>query len=283
MYRLYFCFLMILLLTGCAALNSGHFSRTSPAPGEQPDSYQAEKQALFDQSYIDPLTDYLIEYQGDPDRAAILEQVRQERDSRCNSIAARYADEPASRTVLERYNTGYGYSCPQQVAEFATRVDQQTTDSATPSISTRSIVEKPALPEPEQPTADTEAAAANRQKASDQVLSDCYLLTTIRNFSAAREACREPADNGDVRSQTNMATIALAFEDFASAVEWARKAAMASAEAAFLLARMYANGQGVNQSKEQAVYWYAEAARQGHEKAQAALDRHSEEVKEGDI
>lgn len=280
MYRLFFCFPMIMLLTGCAAINSDLFSSTFSDTGEQPDPYQAEKQALFDQPYIDPLTDYLIENQGDPSRAAILQQVRQERDSRCATVAGEYAEEPATRAMLERYNASYGYSCPQRVADFERRVDRQHAESR---IEPEAINEKPATLEPEPPTAATEAESASRQKASDQLLSDCYLLTTIRNFSAAREACREPADNGDVRSQTNMATIALAFEDFASAVEWARKAAMASAEAAFLLARMYANGQGVNQSEEQAVYWYAEAARQGHKKAQAALDRHSEQAPEGGI
>ncbi|MDF0751451.1 hypothetical protein NLU14_14590 [Marinobacter sp. 71-i] len=225
------------------------------------DPYQREQQALFDQPYIDPLTKYLAEHQGDPARESVLQQVRQERDLRCNAVAGQYASEPATEAVLERYDAGYSYSCPEQVAAFEERVNRQAS-------------------EPEAETAKVDPA--NDSGVSDQTLSDCYLLTTIRNYSAARKVCHEPANNGDVRSQANMAMIAHAFEDYTSAREWAEKAAPASGAAAFLLGQMYSTGRGVGQDLDQAVYWYNEAARQGHKEAQAALDRHLEDPPAGD-
>lgn len=274
MYRPYSCFLIILFLNGCASIDGDRLSEASSDLLErtghvmkkivdQPerDAYQREQRALFDQPYIDPLTEYLAEHRDDPARESVLRQVRQERDLRCNAVAGQYANEPATAAVLERYDAGYSYSCPEQVAAFEERVNQQAS-------------------EPEAETAKVDPP--NGKGVSDQALSDCYLLTTIRNFSAARKACREPADNGDVRSQANMAIIAHAFEDYTSAREWAERAARASGEAAFLLGQMYSTGRGVGKDMDQAVYWYNEAARQGHKEAQAALDRHLEDLPAGD-
>lgn len=259
MYRSYYCILMVLLLNGCATINSDGLFRLPSASSETPPSFQSEKQALFDQPYIDPLTDYLIEHQGDPDRETLLQQIRQERDQRCAKVAEQYADEPATDAVLASYNLGYGYSCPQQVAAFEQKVERQ-----------------PARPDP-QPKPEPVVAdpvAADEKKASDQALSDCYLLTTIRNFSAAREACREPAENGDLRSRENMATVAYAFEDYSDALKWARMAASESSEAAFLLGQMYAAGRGVSQNRDRAVYWYSKASAEGHEEARSVLERY---------
>jgi hypothetical protein len=271
MYRSWSCVLIILLLNGCANIDGVPSSRVSPESSGQARTYQAEKQALFDQPYVDPLTDYLIEHQGDPDRERVVEQVRQERDQRCLTVATQYADKPATEQMLRRYNISYGYSCPQQVAAFEKRVTRQAAEPAPPSeLELRT------------PAASVEIDSARDARVSDQALSDCYLLTTIRNFSAAKEACREPADKGDVRSQANMAVVAYAFEDFANALDWARKAAPGSGEAAFLLGQMYAFGRGVSQNIDKAVYWYKEAVRQGHREAQAAIDSHLKNGSEGD-
>lgn len=269
MYRPYSCLLIILLLNGCAIIDRGSSAQVSPGNAAKMDPYQTEKQALFDQPYVDPLTDYLIEHQGDANRKAVLEQVRQERDQRCQAVAAQYANEPATEQMLTRYNISYGYSCPQQVAAFETRVIRQT-DQQKP-------VTEPAS-EPAVTTAQENPDSAREQRVSDQSLSDCYLLTTIRNFSAAREACQEPANQGDIRSQANMAVVAYAFEDYASALDWAKKAASGSAEAAFLLGQMYAKGQGVSKNIDRAVYWYKQAAKQGHKEAQAVIDSHLEDA-----
>ena len=281
MYRSCACILMVVLLNGCANFKGNFLSKTSPDTPEQSEPYQEEKQALFDQPYIDPLTDYLIEHQGEPARKVVLRQIRQERDQRCAAIAEKFAKEPATKAVLEDYNRGYGYSCPQQVATFKTSVEQQLAKS-TPSRPPASKAKPESEPEPEPAprtetgTAVSEAESASEKRASDQALSDCYLLTTIRNFSAAREACRGLAESGDVRSQANMAKVAYAFEEFGSAMFWAKKAAPESADAAFLLGQMYSTGRGVGQNRDLAVYWFNKAARQGHKEAQTALVQYRE-------
>ena len=280
MYRPYSCLLILLFLSGCASVDGDRLSKASSDLLERtgqvmkkivnpktPNSYQREQRALFDQPYIDPLTEYLAEHRDDPSRASVLHNVERERDLRCEAIADEYANEPATNAMLQRYQAGYRYSCPGEVAAFAERVKRQ-----------------PSTPEPE-PRAEPEPATvdvADESGVSDQALSDCYLLMAIRNYSEAREACQGPADNGDVRAQSNMAIIFHAFEDYASARVWAEKAAPASGEAAFLLGQMYATGRGVGQDMDQAVYWYTEAAKRGHKQAQAALDRHLEDLPAGD-
>lgn len=289
MYRLLSCLITAALLSGCAGIDTERLSETStdllartgevmrsivsptdspkesqPAKsdGNQPetsgaDRYRQEQQALFDQRYIDPLTNYLIEHAGDPDRAGVLARVRQERDRRCGVIARQYESEPATARTLARYNAGYAYSCPQQVAAFEARVNAAQASAAA--------------------TTDTEQSAdATAQEPpliSDQALSDCYLLTTIRNYSEARQACRAPAEKGDARAQANMATIAYAFEAYDEALAWGQKAADRSGDAAFVLAQMYETGKGVERDPEQADYWYRAAAEHGHKDARMALER----------
>jgi len=288
MYRPYSCLVIILCLSGCVSVegerladaSSDVLERTGEVinqiingsdaePRPVTEIYEEERRALFDQPYIDPLTGYLIEHSDDPERAAVRERVRQERDRRCEDVAAQYTNEPATEDVLERYDAGYAYSCPEQVAAFEERVLQVSSQSESES-------------EPKSESAPATADAPTGDGVSEQALSDCYLLTTIRNYSAARKACLEPADSGDIRSQANMALIAHAFEDYPAAREWAEKAAPASGDAAFLLGQMYATGRGVGQDLEQALYWYNEAARMGHKEAQAALDRHLEDIPAGD-
>lgn len=262
MYRP-FCCLTVVLLAGCAATDGGRFLQ-KPA-----DSFEAEYQALLDQPYIDPLTSYLIEHQGDPQRASTLVQIRQERDRRCQTIARQYADEPATRTILQRYNLDYGYSCPEQVAEFENRFDrQQAQQQSAPEPV------KPPLPTQQITPSDIPDTGRDERQITDQALSDCYLLTSIRNYSAARTACAEPADQGDLRAQVNMARIAHLFEDYDDAVKWAQMAAPESGAAAFLLGQMYAVGQGVGQNRDQAVYWFNEAVKLGNRDAEAALDQY---------
>jgi hypothetical protein len=253
----------MLLLAGCTITDSEYLLQKSADP------FDAERQALLDQPYIDPLTSYLIEHQGDPARASVLREIRQERDSRCQSVAREYADEPAIRAVLERYNLSYGYSCPEHVAEFEKRViHQRARQKSVPEPE-----ERPPAPEQITPT-ETVDTSTNEPQIPDQALSDCYLLTSIRNYSTARTACRGPADQGDLRSQVNMARIAFVMEDYNDALKWARKAAPASGEAALLLGYMYARGKGVGQNRNQAVHWFDKSAKLGNKDAQAALDQY---------
>ena len=273
MYRWYVSVLTLLSLSGCAVINGEHLSDAPPQvgtrgeeagepPATRPDTapYAWQRQALFDQPYIDPLTDYLKEHGDDTSREAVLRQIVAERDRRCQVIANGYAGKPATKQRLARYRAGYNYSCPAEVEAFAERVQQIQNTNLPATIAA--------------PGANDEASQPQRQDA--QSLSDCYLLTTIRNYSAAREACRETAENGDPRSQVNMAMITHAFEDYASAFQWARQVALVSGTAAYILAQLYDSGLGVEQNPEQAVYWYDKAASQGHKEARIALERFRE-------
>ncbi len=203
----------------------------------------AERTALFTQPLIDPLTDYLRQHKADPDRAAILSEVKRERDSRCAAIAEKYDRRAPTASNLRSFKAGYAYSCPGQVAAFADRVDREG------SLSDRDSVD-----------------------GLSQSAKDCYLLTSIKNFSDAREACLEPAANGDARAQENMAVIEHAFENYTEAFRWAEKTALNSATSAYLLGRMYRDGHGIDADPEKAGYWLRQAADRGHAKARVMLE-----------
>lgn len=279
MHRWYISVLTILILSGCAGIDGERLFEAWPddqtraeepveaivtQPEEEP--YERQRQALFAQPYIDPLTDFLKAHSDGADREPVITQIRHERDRRCQVIAEDYAGEPATEEKLSRYRAGYNYSCPADVNAFAKRVKQNQKNEPPPTVVVADDNEESSRPDP-QP-----------EKVREQSLSDCYLLTTIRNFSAAKVACREFAENGDPRSQTNMAMIAHAFEDYVSALEWAQKAAPVSGQASYLLGQMYAAGRGVEQNPEQAVYWYDKAADLGHKDARLALERYREQT-----
>lgn len=279
MYRWYSSVLIIFFLSGCAGIDGKRLFEASSdvqTRAEDPvktivaqpegELHERQRQALFEQPYIDPLTEYLKAHGDDLDRDPVLKQIKHERDRRCEVIAEGYDGEPATEQKLSRYRAGYNYSCPADVNAFAERVKQNQQKELPPTV----VVSD-----------DNEASTGldpKPERVREQSLSDCYLLTTIRNYSAAREACREFAENGDPRSQANMAMIAHAFEDYASALEWAQKAAPVSGKASYLLGQMYASGRGVEQNPEQAVYWYDTASDLGHKEARIALERYREQT-----
>ncbi|WP_152208577.1 tetratricopeptide repeat protein [Marinobacter changyiensis] len=273
MYQLRVVLIVATLLSGCESLQRERFLEASnelwgragaafngtgqPTPAPQND-HSSELDLLFEQPYIDPLTRYLIRYEGDKSRSDVLATVRQERDRRCSVIANQYASKPISQEASDLYRVGYLFSCPQEVNAYAQRLDQlpaqaSATDSATSTSGGAAAGEVSELP-------------------PSQQLSDCYLLTTIRNFSGASKACRQPAEAGDVQAQTNMALMAYSLRDYATAHHWALRAAPKSGVASYLLGQMYKAGSGVEQDRKQAHYWYAISAEQGHAEAKAALE-----------
>ncbi|MDM8559310.1 hypothetical protein [Candidatus Parabeggiatoa sp. HSG14] len=78
-----------------------------------------EIEALFTQSYINPLTDYLLKYQGDNSRASYLKRIETERQKRCGKIGKRFQQQDKNSTTLVQLTRGYNYSCPQIVTGFA--------------------------------------------------------------------------------------------------------------------------------------------------------------------
>jgi len=178
---------------------------------------EEQRQALFDQPYIDPLTRYLEAHAGDPRYAEVLTDVSRERDRRCAAIAGDFAERPATRETLPRYRRGYLYSCPADVNAFYARVRQQEARRAAMAPAP-DAVEAPAEPLAERDAGVAEAV--DRRQAND-----CYLLFTIRNLGKAREACLGPAEQDDARAQRYMGSMAeLAGEDD-EALRWYRRAA----------------------------------------------------------
>lgn len=267
MYRLLVIMMSAVLIAGCGNLKTSDFlSRTGDALSKigKRDSaadFDQEIQPLFDQPYIDPLTEYLQRYAGDHARTAQLGQVREERERRCAAIARRYNTGEITQAGLARYRLGYDFSCPQNVAAYEARLEAmpQSPKSTWQPVS-------------ESLSDDSEVSDNEPQKvAVSGQMNDCYLLTRIRNFSGALKACRGPAEGGVVGAQASMAQIENALGNHESAYRWARQAAPESGQAAYLLGEMYAQGRGVAQDKNMAVKWFKAAAGLGHAEAERAL------------
>ncbi|ODC02925.1 hypothetical protein BFW38_04535 [Terasakiispira papahanaumokuakeensis] len=242
-------------------------------------AFEADKaavQALFDQPYIDPLTRFLKQPQGQQLPQDLQNKIRVERDRRCQAVAQEYAQRPLTAQSLARYRAGYQYSCPDDVDAFAERLKVQSKDSnqaaETASGQSDEVSDDPDAAAETQRQQTTSTASVGADAISSQQLNDCYLLTQIRNFSDALDACQEPAEKGYVKAQRNMAMMAYTLEDYERARLWAEKAASQSGQAANILGEMYAQGQGVNVDLAQARHWFLEAVRLGYAKAQSRLE-----------
>ena len=265
MYRLLVIMMGGVLLAGCGSLNTSDFlTRTGDAlskVGQRSPTAKLDQEIkpLLEQPYIDPLTEYLERYEEDPTRTAQFGQVEQERDRRCAAVARRYSTDEATETGLALYRRGYGFSCPKEVAAYEARLKAMR-HSSTPA---------------QQPAENTQthSAGETQEIAFSRQLNECYLLTRIRNFSGALQACRGPAEEGVSGAQASMAQIQYALGNHESAYRWARQAVPESAEAANLLGEIYAQGLGVAQDKEAAAKWFRTAAGLGHAGAGNALDK----------
>lgn len=289
MYRWLVTLLGAVLVSGCANLqnqdflasSSDFFDRAGKALGKigEPTAKMnrdAEVQALFDQPYIDPLTKYLNQFEGDDSRVEQLARVQAEREHRCDVIFERYTAKPPTEHRVARYRAGYNFSCADDVDSYALMLKKRQQEqqaqaealAAAQAKKSESVDVAAEEGEASQQSEPREPAAP----AISQELNDCFLLTAIRNFSGAVDACRQPAEHGNVQAQTNMAAIAYALKDYKGALEWAKRAAPDSGDAANLLGKMYAEGQGVSKDPKVARQWYQQAASLGHAGAQATLD-----------
>lgn len=258
------------LIAGCGNLKTSDFlSRTGDALskiGQRAPAADLDQEIkpLFDQPYIDPLTEYLQRYGADSARTAQLGQVRAERERRCAAVARRYNTSGITETGLASYRRGYSFSCPQDVAAYEARLEAMQPQPAP----------KPVLqPVSEPPSDDSEVHDDDTQKvAVSPQLNDCYLLTRIRNFSDALKACRGPAEDGAAGAQASMAQIQSALGNHESAYRWAWQAAPESGQGAYLLGEMYAQGLGVAQDKDAAAKWFRTAIGLGYVGAENALD-----------
>ncbi len=286
MYRLPVIMMSVVLIAGCGHLkNSDFLSRTGDALrkiGQTTPTANLDQEIkpLFDQPYIDPLTEYLQRYADDPDRTTQLRQVRQERERRCAAVARRYNADEITETGLALYRRGYNFSCPQNVAAYEARLEtlQETSkplrQPASTPLGDDSDVRNQEVTESDEILKNTEMPSADDAQAGtvSRQLNDCYLLTRIRNFSGALEACRGPAEDGITGAQTSMAQIQKALGNHESAYRWARQAAPESGQAAYLLGDIYAQGLGVAQDKSTAAKWFNTAIELGYAEAESALD-----------
>ena len=195
---------------------AGLFGRDDAEQAALARERREERQALFDQPYIDPLTRYLEKHGEDPRYAEVLTDISQERDRRCAAVADEYAERPISRETLARFRRGYLYSCPAEVNAFYARVRQQEARRAA-AAPAPDAVETPAEPLAERDERVEEAV--DRRQAND-----CYLLFTIRNLGKAREACRVPAEQDDPRAQRHMGSMAELAGEREEALRWYRRA-----------------------------------------------------------
>lgn len=286
MYRLLVVMMSAVLVTGCSNQATSDFlSRTGEALskiGEKTPTvdHDGELQPLFEQPYIDPLTEYLQNHTGDQNREAQLAEVREERDRRCAEVARRYNTDEITETGLALYRRGYSFSCPRDVAAYEARLEALQADTDTNQPTNDQVAERAAqaskqsVQAPDEPPSATKAPMTNEAQATtvSRQLNDCYLLTRIRNFSGALEACRGPADDGVTGAQINMAKIEKALGNHDSAYRWAKRAAPKSGQAAYLLGDMYANGLGVEQDRRTAAKWFTTAVDLGYPEARRALE-----------
>lgn len=278
MLRLTLFLLIAGILSGCATLEpkqilaqskdwlekTGNRLYQTTAPATSAEEYDAEVQALFEQSYIDPLTDYLNQYSDDEARAMPLREVSAERRARCQKIAEKYTQRPLNQQSLDRYQSGYHYSCPNDVKAFAEQLAFAT------------IAERATELEKQESPSDTSLQQAALAEIAPEIvtnvnkdqISECYLLTTISNFREAKQVCKNPAEEGDVRSQLNMALIHKALSEYTQALQWAQTVEKDSPRARYLIGELYAEGSGVKQNDQQAFSWYLKAAEQAYPESQ---------------
>ena len=204
-------------------------------PQEQ--ARHTEVQALFDQQYIDPLTEYLRLHSEDIDYAPYLDLVRAERNERCSAVANRYAGQTASPASLQRLKRGYNLSCSQQPPTSKLPAAAQSNSN--------------------QPTRAESTSLSGESK-------DCYLLFSIKNFQQAAAPCSAAAANDDAKAQHHLAVIAQANNDQAQALQWAtRSAELGDPNGQLMLANLLSR----KGDDEQAFRWLQASADQGQREA----------------
>lgn len=294
--------LFVPLVSGCESLRPGalleqsgewlqrsgeilqDFGKESAASEENP-----SLKTLFAQPYIDPLTRYLEKNRTNAAQQADWQSVQAERDRRCSVVAKRFEQIAVSESSVDRFRRGYAYSCPTEVAAYAARLSAlqaqalanatnanhaDSADSAnkaekTAATQTATLGELPKSSASAKPLQSEMTLDASKTQQAGSQASECYLLTSIKNYREALKACEPPAEQGDARAQTSMAHIYYLFKQYNQAFRWASLAGKNSAESSFLLAQMHERGQGTRTDRPSALRWYEAAEKLGHPQARA--------------
>ena len=93
----------------------------TPNPSIYP-LFERELQSLLDQAFIDPFTQYILQYQEDKNRAWFVQQAKTEREKRCANIEQNFQRRPKNCATLAWLKRGYNYSCPQVVVKFGENI-----------------------------------------------------------------------------------------------------------------------------------------------------------------
>ncbi len=93
----------------------------TPNPSIYP-LFERELQSLLDQAFIDPFTQYILQYQEDKNRAWFVQQAKTEREKRCANIEQNFQRRPKNCATLAWLKRGYNYSCPQVVVKFVENI-----------------------------------------------------------------------------------------------------------------------------------------------------------------
>lgn len=282
---------LLCVLGACATLPDPDASSDAPA---EKDAIAREERALLAQTYIDPLTRYVVQHGKNPKRSLSVARMKAERERRCATVSERFARQSRTAVVLARFERGYRYSCPAAVDAFAASLADGDASKSAPAEPAR-----PAGAEAAQPADRPAPVTSAAQK------DNCYLLFSIKNYPDALVACQAPADAGDARAQYMLGSSARVLHRYPLAVEWTRRAvaqglpealhhqgllhyrglglpqdlrkALSSfeeaatrglAEGQFMAGLMHYRGEGVKRNPERAYHWLAQAARQGHAQAQ---------------
>lgn len=267
--RLLVLFVLLLLLSGCTdlvqrlpqPLPDTDIDTVTPVSKEK--DLSGEIDELFEQPKIDPLVRYLEEHDGDPRREDLLEQVRAERQHRCEAIADIYAGRTPDQANLNRLRQAYGYSCPDVVRSFAKQVEEAEREATV--VDHFSPPQEP-IPDDDQDAPDMAAAVEELDK---EQLENCLVLSRIRNYREAVQVCRKPAEKGEARAQYHLAKALRGLQLYPEAVHWAKRAEQQQLpEAQYLLGLLYLEGQGVEHDAAKALGWFERAGDKGFLEAQ---------------
>lgn len=242
---------------------------------------QAEVEKLFNQSKIDPLTEYLENRPNDLRYIPHRQRVARERDRRCEAIGQRYEKEEPTEANLRKMRSAYSRSCYAQVQAFEQRVAQAEPETAVATA--QEPAPKAVAPQPSTPPAPTPKPAPPREpavaatprpapapntnvnaKASSEAANNCYLLYAIKNYQQAHQACIRVARDGNAKAQHHMASLARIAGEAEAALHWSTLSAeQRHAPGQMLLADLYQKGEGTPKNDERALRLLEQAADQG--------------------
>ncbi|WP_062151191.1 tetratricopeptide repeat protein [Beggiatoa leptomitoformis] len=98
----------------------------APTPSTQQAMLFEEYQQVFQQTALDPLTDYIVRYEHDELRKQAVTKIKIEREQRCQHVANNIIKLPPTAENIQKITNSYQYSCPALVEKFSATVPKNT-------------------------------------------------------------------------------------------------------------------------------------------------------------